>query len=216
AAVFYHTQFHPRIRLHINTDPWKPLQGKIDYLLLGKLSPLIRYDHWAFVPKLLFGRGDLLVNDPRLDSVSKNGYFHFKYKAITDSLRLRQLSEKNIEAHKRLINNNENLKLFWKELESIIVKTKEKNIQLILFTPPYYQFYNEISKELNLPSIQEQVQQFAKKYEVFYADYSNYYPISANWQYFDDGSHLNETGRQLFSALLLKEMSFKAVLKESN
>ena len=80
--TFYHIQYHPRVRLHVATDSWIPLQGKINYMLLGKLSPIVRYDHWAFLPKLLLNKNVKSIADARLDSLGLNGLWHFKYPEI--------------------------------------------------------------------------------------------------------------------------------------
>ncbi|UZR93413.1 SGNH/GDSL hydrolase family protein [Chondrinema litorale] len=205
AEVFYHAQFHPRIRLHVNTNSWQPLQNKFNFLLLGKLSPILRYDHWAFVPKLLTGIKDIQANDPRMESVSKNGYLHFKYAEVTSSKMLENICKNNLKEHKRLIEGKEYEALFYEKLNEVIDLLKSKNIELVLYTPPYYQYYNQISKSTLSDKLSE-VSSFAATHQVLYYDFSDYAVISSNWHLYDDGTHLNEQGRIAFSELLKKHI----------
>ncbi|MBT28801.1 MAG: hypothetical protein CMO01_03990 [Thalassobius sp.] len=205
AEVFYHAQFHPRIRLHVNTDSWKPLQNKFNFLLLGKLSPILRYDHWAFMPKLILGTKDIQAKDPRMESVSENGYLHFKYAEVTSSKVLENICRNNLKEHKRLIEGKEYEALFYEKLNEIINLLKGRNIELVLFTPPYFQYYNQISKGTLSDKLSE-VSDFATAHQVLYYDFSEYVEISSNWQLYDDGTHLNEQGRIAFSELLKENM----------
>ena len=206
AEVFYHAQYHPRIRLHVSTNSWKPLQYKFNYLLLGKLSPVLRYDHWAFLPKMISGISDFQVSDPRLESVEDNGFLKFKYSEIASVKMLENACSYNVREHKRLLVGNDFIELFFTELENIIMLLKENKIQLILYTPPYYQYYNHLTRELEGANSIERIAEFANKKKVFYKDFSEYSLISNNWKYFEDGTHLNKQGRAVFSKLLISNL----------
>lgn len=197
--TFYHIQYHPRVRLHVATNSWQPLQGKLNFLLLGKLSPLVRYDHWVFLPKLLSNKQTKNIADTRLDSLESNGLWHFKYPVLKNEDQLAQLAEKNIKEHSRLLNDTSQQVIFWQTLKEIKTYLYKQNIQLYIYTPPYYKAYLELLDQPLYNQTIAEAKQFTKENEITYSDFSKDSYLSPRWQFFDDASHLNQKGREIFS-----------------
>jgi uncharacterized protein DUF1574 len=103
-----------------------------------------------------------------------------------------------------LAHKAKNLQYFYEEKESLeqIIKTcYNKNIKVILFTPPAYSTYSSRIDSLQIKTAINTCEAFTKDYNnVFYFNFLNDTSFKANDYY--DADHLNELGAKKLSLLV--------------
>ncbi len=90
--------------------------------------------------------------------------------------------------------------------EDYLVKNKQENIQTILVFPPIY--YEEKIFMKNTTDIMNAYKQIAKKYNIIFLDYSDYFSNgkATNIDYFADTWHLNKKGSENFTKKLSEDL----------
>jgi hypothetical protein len=99
----------------------------------------------------------------------------------------------------RVLLNQEQITLF----DTYLSECKKNGIQVILIYPPEYFEGQQLIK--NRKAIINVYQQFAKKHEIPFMDYSAD-ELSYSKDYFYNSQHLNRTGAELFTAKLAKDL----------
>jgi hypothetical protein len=94
-------------------------------------------------------------------------------------------------------------------IEEIIRYLQQRNVRIILFTPPYYEAYSRYYLKNDPEAIdifRTNTGRLQSSYGVEYYDYSLDGRFVQNNQLFFDGDHLNPCGRRIFTKLLLDDM----------
>lgn len=90
--------------------------------------------------------------------------------------------------------------------ESFIRECKNEKIELILvFSPEYIEGQNYVKNRVELIT---KYQNFAKKYNLLFLDYSNN-PICLEKKYYYNAQHLNKDGSEAFTKQLIKDLKAK-------
>lgn len=92
------------------------------------------------------------------------------------------------------------------DLQSIIVFLKAHNIRCVFFTPPFYKDYTADTPPSDIKEMRSSVNDFVKKYGVEYYDYSQYPEISNNVNFYMNADHMNATGKEKFTKILLAKL----------
>lgn len=144
----------------------------------------------------------------------KLNYIIFNFLPIIWSIRKKYLKRKkknNIEkkdrilGHKNMLVENRNLGYNLNILDKIISKCKEKNIEVILVTTPFTEYYNSyFNKELLEKNFYKIIYEVVKKYNLKYIDLSHDY-FNFTEKEFDDYDHLSENGSKKFMKYLIEK-----------
>lgn len=148
---------------------------------------------------------DYYVNG--IDKVDCNSLGHGVFPKLEDHEKALSLEEAGrIAANRHTINDwsllDENKEL----LSAILTFCKEKNIQVLLYTPPAYKSYRDClnQKQLDL-TIETGLEMQRTHNNVRYYNYLNNVKFDA--ADFFDGDHLNDTGAKKFSLMIANEIN---------
>ena len=97
------------------------------------------------------------------------------------------------------------IKLF----DTFLFECKKKKIKVILvYTPEYVEGQSFIKNRKEILNIYEN---FSKKHKIPFLDYSNN-EICAKKEYFYNASHLNKTGAEIFTKILINDLSESGII----
>ena len=94
-------------------------------------------------------------------------------------------------------------------LGNAIDRLQQKGVRVILFTPPYYQVYNErylAQAPEMIDQMYQSVSQLQQEFGVEYYDFSQDPELSTRPRLFINSDHVNECGRQASSERLAEAM----------
>lgn len=200
-----------RIDLYSMLPTWVPIAGDSTNLILGKVHrftnvmDVARPDHWQEVITRLPRLRDL--EDPTLteaDTCSPLTQAEIETHVEAVAYRNQVAAYEMASAHPHLVEDA--LAAAGKTIERL----QAKGIAVILFTPPYYDSYNEhfaTHAAGLLDEMQTAVRQLQDRYQVAYYDFSHDPAIVNRRELFLNSDHLNACGSQLFTERLLAAMT---------
>lgn len=197
-----------RLHLYASLPSWSSIEGDYYHFLLGKslsffpITTVVRQDNWKGVFYAMFHFAPA----------------HAQNLAIGDEAQCQYMKVSELTAHARS-RATEHVQMAWdlnaKEpelylevydtLADTIQFLKERNIRVILFTPPYYEAYTLHYQDLDFGTIKQMkasIKAIQAIADIEYYDFSTDREISMNAQLFSDSDHLNRCGRSLFSKKL--------------
>ena len=203
---------HAIRRAHYATMPtvrsFRPIHGDIKNLVKGKLSAIVRSDHWKGVVKSIISqlRGEVQAPYNPLCEVDEDGYEGTRITLVMDRKSLLERINK-LEHHIRLAkefyrNHPEITENVFATLVSIVKYLQEKNVRLIFYTPPYSDIYIEMLHKDDLGIVnlaKHYMQQLREDFGIEYYDFFEDPVFTGNYNYFFDVDHLNLSGARLFS-----------------
>ena len=206
-----------RIELYAALPVWKPVNGDEGNLVLGKLHKVsrlmsvVRPDHWHDI--FLNERGfSVLFDSPtELNIVSQEQSNPCPYLTPEkQESHAREIAGKNVVSSRAMAASHPGLaEDTFEALGKTIERLRAKGIEVILYTPPYYEAYtshfmaqgSDITDQMHkvIRSLQE-------KYQVNYYDFSDDPNLITHPEFFINSDHLNNCGRKVFSEHLLKTL----------
>jgi hypothetical protein len=207
-----------RIRYYSMVPVWSPIRGDVSNYLLGKLESYthvmseVRSDNWLGVWVNL-ERNVPLENTSRYDGVLTTSAWgicpHYTAEQLeTHALRT---ATRNVSDAVRMADVHPWLEQeAYNALARTIEGLQSKGIRAILFTPTYYEKYNEYYIEDGSSIIEDMramIDRLHQTYQVEYYDYSRDGEIVIHPELFYNSDHLGECGMKVFSAKLLRAMN---------
>lgn len=189
-----------RRELYAVTSSFRFLEGDLAGFVKGKMAPVIRVDHWKRVFETLFGK------ESKPLPVAKDGAIDYGHPErvseeylIADSRRMvahdMMLQTAMVADRPTLVQDA------YATLESIIEFLDAQDVQVVLFTPPYYSKYTELSDKKTADEMRTLMAQLDEKHEnMVYYDFSTHPSFAPVSDYFFDSTHLSKTGARVFSA----------------
>ena len=155
-----------------NTIPSnKILDNDLKNFMMGKFLPFIQSDHWRFIVAAKFKQfKQAFYSKTAVASTSKPSNQQKEFSIETVKARVQQ----QIAIHDRAIKNEKyntkeyNLKVLRKILETAM----KNNIEVILFTPPYYYKYTELYPNVYIEEVKYEVKKLVDNFKVLYIDFS--------------------------------------------
>jgi hypothetical protein len=206
-----------RMRFYSMIPGSSPIEGDLSRFLLGKLdatahvTSVVRSDSWQAVWKGL--ADDSPAADPfPYDGVRTSSAWGdcSHYTAEQLEAHAREIAPRNISSSRQMAIAHPGVA---KEASSALARTLEmfhaRDIQVILFTPPYHQEYNVLFAEQGSDIIKEMkgaVYDLQQIYHVEYYDYSSDSGITIYPELFYNSDHLSDCGTRVFTEKLLNAM----------
>jgi hypothetical protein len=188
---------------------WKLINGDVKNFVHGKLSPIIREDNWngivrAMIPiKSLHGaEGSEKMISQRVD---QSGFIGNRMQNVVDAYDLQHNAERPRWWEKHDWNHPEIEEKAFHVLVSTIGMLRDKNIRVILYTPPITDVSMTYLLRKEPEAVQRSksyVQRLQQEFHVEYFDFSVSQPWIRRYELFLDEGHLNHRGARLFSAEL--------------
>jgi hypothetical protein len=211
-----------RIRFYSMIPVSSPIQGDFPNFLLGRLEnythvmSVARSDNWKGVWHGLF-YGPSLEPFPYdgVETLSEWGECaHYTVDQL--DIHALEIAGRNVSSSMQMAAEHPGLEQdAFDALSRTIERLQSRGIQVILFTPPYYQMYSEYFEEQG-STIIEQGKQAAGRlqeiYQVPYYDFSMDAEIISHPELFYNSDHLSECGKREFSEKLLDKMGEKRKL----
>ena len=201
----------PRRRLYYAVTPsFDILPGDLTSFnfIKGKLLPITRKDHWRGVymalqnPEIIkkINKGTPKYLPPMLQSKRKQ---RIKSKEELSTMAIRQAFPYSQKKQIEMIKNHPDIHIdTFAALEGIIEFFQERDIRLILYTPPLYKTYAEIHKRKNSLVYNFMItamKRLQKKYHIEYYDFSEANGMAEDNRFFFDCDHMNSNGTYVFS-----------------
>jgi hypothetical protein len=182
---------------------FKLINGDIKNFILGRLSWLIRADHWRNSVLNGFQPEDketpVAENDSPKQKVASEADLISHAEFIADRV------NKNAALH---LKNTPNIsELTYKELEALIHSVKQRGARLVFFTPPCYQHFSDRIDAPIKRTMRRNMLRLQKSYGVEYYDFSEWEEMSYASEYFPNSDHLNYPGSVKFTETLKASMS---------
>jgi hypothetical protein len=188
---------------------WRSIPGDTANFVLGKLQPffplssVIREDDWEGVIRALLagrntGNGSVFI--------AENDCTAPELPLLIEAARSR--AESHAELSRTTLQRQPDIEQrAYEALLRILDDFEERGVEVVLFTPPYFQAYTEFFRQFDPEGIGRMERMMARlrtERNVPYYDFSRDRTIAASRQLFTDGDHLNGCGARTF-AITLKE-----------
>jgi hypothetical protein len=206
-----------RIRFYSMVPTWSPIQKDLPNFWLGKLEAtthimsVVRSDSWQGVWRGL--GSDAPPGDPfpydGVRTVSAWGKCSH-YTAAQLELHAGEIASRNVTSSSQMTTVHPGLEQdAYEALARMIERLQSRGIRVVLFTPTYYEKYNEYFMEQGsylAKDTQQLVALLRQTYWVEYYNFSDDRGITNYPELFYNSDHLSECGRTVFSAKLLEAM----------
>lgn len=185
------------------------MHGDFKNLVRGKLSPIIRQDHWMGVAKGLIRKCFPRESTPEerellaLEKVDESGFIGTRFEKV-----MNPPDPASTQRHAEWFENRYNPAIqeeSFQALAATVRLLRQKQIRVILYTPPYPDVTNQyFSRKISegVRPIRQYMERLQKEYGVEYYDFSTDELFSHRYEYFFDESHLNVKGAAIFSKKL--------------
>ena len=196
-----------RRELYATTNSFDFLDGDFKRFVEAKLTPIARPDHWKSVVEALAGR------PPDRLPVREDGVI--VYFGDTDTLSAASLKTHAEEVSKEYLDLQNEMEAHhtmlvedtYDTLEEIAQYLQKRDLQLVLFTPPYYTEHTRQFDPVTTEQMKTMVRRFSSTYpNVQYFDLSTDSTITHTPAYYRDSDHLNSRGARVFSDKLKSVM----------
>jgi hypothetical protein len=206
-----------RIELYGMLNTWKPLAGDFEPLVLGKLHryfrimSIVRPDSWKNVFNNIL-QSKMGAESPPATTVTTKTVWgecgHFtkgELEAIGNDI-----AAKAANTHLRFLEASSNTpRQSYQILAKTIEMLQSRGIRVVLFTPPYYQAYNNRFKAVApemVESMEVSMKEIQRQYDVEYYNAASLAAFSTHPELFYNSDHLNPCGMRAFSEYLRTEM----------
>jgi hypothetical protein len=206
-----------RLRFYSLVPTWSPIEGDFSNFLLGRFESfthvmsVVRSDSWQGVWIGL--RNDAPSADPfpydGVRTVSVWGECSH-YTAEQLELHAGEIAPRNVTSSSQMAAVHPGLEQdAYDALARTIERLQSRGIRVILFTPTYYEKYNEYFMEQGsymVENMKQATSRLRQAYGVEYYNYSDELEITSHPELFYNSDHLSECGHRVFSAKLLEAM----------
>ena len=207
-----------RVRYYSMVPTWSPIQGDLPNFLLGRLESythvmsVVRSDGWERVWAGL--SNEVQTSDPfPFDGVETTTAWGTcsHYTAEQLESHAAEIASRNVTSSSEMAAIHQGLE---KDAFDALVRTVErlqsKGIQVVLFTPTYYERYNVYFMEQGAFIYEDMIQrmnELQETHHVEYYDFSSDPDIAVHPELFYNSDHLGNCGHKVFSAKLLEAMN---------
>ena len=182
---------------------WRLINGDLKNFVRGKLSPILRADHWSGVAKFL--AASLFHSKVHQDKpVDEFGYVRQK-----PTVEARSATKTAYQRFEPVLaytwGNTDVEKASYHELASTLKMLRQKKIRVILFTTPFPEMvakYLLTKRGTELQRTRQYAQRLQRECDVEYYDLLQDESFSTRYDYFIDENHLNQVGAEVFSRKL--------------
>ena len=207
-----------RIRYYSIIPIWSPIQNDHSNFVLGKLEAythvmsVVRSDSWKGVWV------ELANETPSSDFYSYDGIItssawgmcpHYTEEQLANHAQ--DIATKNVISSNQMAVAHQGLE---QDAFDALVRTIEwlqsQGIQVVLFTPTYYERYNVYFMEQGTrlyEDMQLGIEELNQRYQIEYYDFSTDPEITIHPQLFYNSDHLGKCGRKVFTEKLLEAMN---------
>jgi len=203
-----------RIGFYSLVPSWSPIQGDLSNFVLGKFESythvmsVIRSDSWLGVWNGLVTGSDT-TDLYSYDGVQTDSVWgqcsHYTEQQLENHAR--EIAGKNVSSSMQMASIHPGLEQdSFNALSRTIERLRSKGIQVVLFTPTYYESYNKYFAEEGssiLENMKWMINQLQQTYDVQYYDFSDDPEIMVHPELFYNSDHLSECGQRVFSIKLL-------------
>jgi hypothetical protein len=206
-----------RIRYYSMVPAWSPIQGDLSNFWLGRLESythvmsVVRSDSWQGVWTVL-GKDAPSANPFPYDGVRTVSAWGncSHYNAEQLELHAQEIAGRNITSSSQMAAVHPGLEQdAFDALARTVERLQSRAIRVILFTPTYYEKYNEYfieSGSYMVEDMKQMIGRLQQTYRVEYYDFSDDPEITAHPELFYNSDHLSECGYRVFSTELLEAM----------
>lgn len=187
---------------------FRPIDGDVKNLVLGKLSPVVRPDHWHYVVEsLLDGHLRSMVTEPRYPDGFPDPR---RYTAWDPDSFYTAVGEWTADKHVRnadevLASDPDVPERAYRVVRDLARDLQRRGVTPVFYTPPYSDVYHRRFMELRPERVAETQTLMARLIEetgAVYLDFAQDSSFTHQYALFYDDHHLNATGARRFSAQL--------------
>lgn len=207
-----------RIGFYSNLPIWMPIQNDIDNFLMGKLDSfthilsVTRSDNWKEVWPELINPSPKMDEYDGIRTVSDWGVCEH-YSAEMLDVHAQEKAFRNVQSTQQMISAHPNLEQdSFLALSRSIERLQQRGVRVVLFTPTYYEKYNEYFVVYDpgiLLRMQEAISRITALYSVDYFDFSNDPELSMHPELFYNSDHLGRCGQIAMTKKLRQAMENK-------
>lgn len=184
-----------RVEIYARVPGWPPLPGDAESFVRGKVSPVVRPDHWARVLR------------PGRRREADEDRSHLRRAVRMDShaeMRVRAARERTADMRR----GRPDLRAaVVAELDGLIREMKRAGVQVVLYTPPFHPAYSARYDTAAANRVRRTMQALAARHpNAVYWDASLDPAFTRHEEYFLNSDHLNEQGARAFSAALRQRL----------
>jgi hypothetical protein len=207
-----------RIQLYTMLPVWVPIEDNSNNMVLGKLQRIAhlmsvaRPDHWHDVIRPEAGYANLVENLSDFDAPTEEQSEVVCSFLAEDEMESHALdiAGKNLNSTRTMAISHSGLQEDAREiLAETIEYLQERDVEVVLYTPPYYEAYtthfladgSDIVAGMN-----QAIDQLQQDYDVQYYDFSADPDIHTELELFYNSDHVNECGGKVFTGRLLTAM----------
>jgi len=212
-----------RVRFYSMVPTWSPIQGDLSNFWLGRLesythvTSVIRSDSWQGVWTRLDNEtssADLFPYDGVTTVSAWGECSHYTVEQLV--LHAQEIAGRNVTSSGQMAETHPGLEEdAFDALARTIERLQSRGIRVILFTPTYYEKYNEYFMEQGYSIVKDMIQLTSRLQQIDRVEYYNFSDdpdITIHPELFYNSDHLNECGHKVFSGKLLAKMGEKSKL----
>ena len=209
-----------RIQYYSMVQTGTPIYGDLSNFVLGRLESythvmsVVRSDSWKGVWAGIIDDGPALNPFPYDGFTTESAWgtcSHYTAKQL--ETHARDISKRNVISSGQMAAfhfglTQDSLDALARTIEEL----QSQDIRVILFTPTYYEIYNEYFMEQDaamMEDMHQNIEELQQTYHVEYYDFSQDPEITNQADLFYNSDHLGNCGRQVFSAKLVDAMNAK-------
>ena len=206
-----------RLSFYSMVPAWSPIQGDLSNFWLGRLESythvmsVVRSDSWQGVWTGL-GKDASSANLFPYDGVrtvsALGNCSHYNAEQL--ELHAQEIAKRNVTSSSQMAAVHPGLEQdAFDVLARTVERLQSRGIRVILFTPTYYEKYNEYFIERGsymVEDMKQLIDWLIKTYQVEYYDFSDDPEITSHPELFYNSDHLSECGHRAFSTKLLEAM----------
>jgi len=204
-----------RLSFYSMVPAWSPIQGDLSSFWLGRLESythvmsVVRSDSWQGV-WIGLGNDAPSSNPFPYDGVRTASAWgncsHYTLEQL--ELHAQEIARRNVTSSSQMAAVHPGLQQdAFDALARTVERLQSRGIRVILFTPTYYEKYNEYfieSGSFMVEEMKQVIDRLMQTYRVEYYDFSDDLEITSHPQLFYNSDHLSECGHKVFSAKLLE------------